>query len=119
MKFSVFWFALVLSLTTLPARAAERVVLITLDGVRCQEMFQGLDHSIWQAQNEGKAIEETELYRNFWAGTPEERRRRSGGEGVCRRRLGERQPGHRGTADLGRGRQACRDAEDHHRLREQ
>lgn len=35
-------------------------MLITLDGVRCQEMFQGLDHSTWQAQNEGKASEETE-----------------------------------------------------------
>ncbi len=76
MKLSVFWFAIAMSLTALPVWAAERVVLITLDGVRCQEMFQGMDRSVWQAQNEGKAIEETELYKLYWAETPEERRRK-------------------------------------------
>lgn len=56
------------------ASVAERVILITLDGVRCQEMFQGLDLETWQAHNEGKDITATPLYERFWAETPEERR---------------------------------------------
>jgi len=56
------------------APVAERVILITLDGVRCQEMFQGLDLETWQAHNEGKDITATPLYQRFWADTPEERR---------------------------------------------
>lgn len=70
------WFAFSLCLVLLPAAAAERLVLVTLDGVRCQELFQGMDRSVWQAQNEEKPIEETGLYKKFWAATPEERRRK-------------------------------------------
>lgn len=56
------------------AAVAERVILVTMDGVRCQEMFQGLDRDTWQAHNEGKDLTTTDLYRRFWAETPEERR---------------------------------------------
>lgn len=69
----VFASALLLLLFA-PAFAAERVILVTLDGVRCQEMFQGLDLETWQAQNEGKDITATDLYKTYWADTPEERR---------------------------------------------
>ena len=66
---------LALRITTIAA-PADRLILITLDGVRCQEIFQGMDRAVWQAQNEGKAIAETELYTKFWADTPEDRRRK-------------------------------------------
>lgn len=76
MKRTLKWLWFALGLAILPARPADRLVLITLDGVRCQEIFQGMDRAVWQAQNEGKAVEETELHQKFWAETPEERRRK-------------------------------------------
>lgn len=70
---SLFAFlAFVVSLSAQPV--AERVILVTFDGVRCQEMFQGLDPEAWQAQNEGKDFAASALYARFWADTPEERR---------------------------------------------
>ncbi len=70
------WTVLALGLAILPVQAAERLILVTLDGVRCQEMFQGMDRAVWQAQNDGKPIEDTGLFKKFWAETPEERRRK-------------------------------------------
>ena len=63
------------SLGNLASEASTtNVILISMDGVRCQEMFQGMDREIWQVQNEGKEIAETDLYRDFWADTAIERR---------------------------------------------
>ncbi len=60
-------------LLTCPA-ASRNVILVTLDGVRCQEMFGGFQADVWRAQKDGEAIEDTELYKNFSAESPEERR---------------------------------------------
>jgi len=65
---------LLLAVGALRGAPAERAILVSFDGVRCQEMFQGLDPEVWQAQNEGKDITATGLYKKFWADTPEERR---------------------------------------------
>lgn len=70
----IIWLTVALVLPNL--HAADNVVLISLDGVRCQEMFQGMDAAVWQAQQEGKDIATTPLYQRFWAATPEERRLR-------------------------------------------
>lgn len=74
MKRIIFFCGVTLLAGVLSVRAAERAILVSLDGVRCQEMFQGLDPEVWQAQNEGKDIKTTDLYQKLWAETPEERR---------------------------------------------
>lgn len=57
-------------------RETEHLVLVTLDGARCEEVFGGLDLEVLRAATkEGKA-EETEVYRRYWAPTAEERRRK-------------------------------------------
>src|SRR5690606_29818756 len=54
---------------------ARNLILITLDGVRTQEIFGGLDLDILRSTlREGEAPESTRVYRDFWAPTPEERR---------------------------------------------
>jgi hypothetical protein len=55
----------------------DRVVLVTLDGARTQEMFGGLDLEVMQSVlREGQTLESHPTYRRFWATTPEERRRK-------------------------------------------
>jgi hypothetical protein len=56
--------------------AADRLVVVSLDGIRQEEMFGGLDRAILQSvlPNDRKA-EDHALYRTYWAPTPEERRR--------------------------------------------
>jgi hypothetical protein len=54
--------------------AADNLVLITLDGARTQELFQGLDAGIVKSMAKGGPVEEHPLYREFWAETPEARR---------------------------------------------
>lgn len=72
--------ALVLLLTvqtpvTAQTPRARNLILITLDGVRTQEIFGGLDLDILRSTlREGEAPESTRVYRDFWAPTPEERR---------------------------------------------
>jgi len=53
-------------------RAAENVVLITIDGVRWQELFRGLDPRL--AEHEDYAVRSDELMSAFWRGTAGERR---------------------------------------------
>jgi hypothetical protein len=54
----------------------RNVILITLDGVRIQEMFGGLDVEILRSTVRREPLEENELYRQYWAPTPEERRQK-------------------------------------------
>lgn len=69
--------ALLLCLAGRTADAAARnVILITLDGARTQEIFQGLDPAVLQARDPEKPVEQSDLYRKFWAPTPGERRAR-------------------------------------------
>src|SRR5262245_32715465 len=55
----------------------DAVVLITLDGARTQEIFGGLDAAVLKSTlKEDQKIEDSPLYKRFWAPTPEERRRK-------------------------------------------
>ena len=55
---------------------SRNVILVTLDGVRVEEMFGGLDLAVLRSTVEKGAVEETTSYKNFWAPTPTERRER-------------------------------------------
>ncbi len=52
----------------------RNVILITLDGARTQEIFGGLDLAVLQYGSKEKKIEDSEVYKKYWAATPEERR---------------------------------------------
>ena len=59
------------------APSGDRVILITLDGARTQEIFGGLDVAILQSTlREGQTLENDATYKRFWAPTPEQRRRK-------------------------------------------
>lgn len=59
--------------TPLP-RAAERLIVISLDGVRVQEMFGGLDRDLLQALLPKQKVEDHPLYKTYWQPTAEGRR---------------------------------------------
>lgn len=52
----------------------ENVILITLDGVRTEEVFSGLDAGVLKSVVKKGDVEETTAYKKYWAPTPEERR---------------------------------------------
>jgi hypothetical protein len=52
----------------------ENVILITLDGARIQEVFGGLDLDILKDKTRRGKVEDTALYKKYWADTPEARR---------------------------------------------
>lgn len=52
----------------------KNVVLVTLDGVRIEEMFGGLEPVALGSTLKNGRVEESPLYQQFWAPTPEERR---------------------------------------------
>lgn len=54
----------------------HNVVLFTLDGVRPQEIFGGLDPDLARSLHPERTVEKMEPYRRLWAETPEERRLR-------------------------------------------
>lgn len=55
----------------------DHVVLVTLDGLRVEEMFGGLDAAILQSTlGKDKKLEATDAWRRFGAATPEARRER-------------------------------------------
>ena len=57
--------------------AGDSVVLITLDGVRTEELFGGLDLDVLRSTTKApQMVEDTISYRRFWAPSPEERRRK-------------------------------------------
>jgi Metalloenzyme superfamily len=63
--------------TCLPADAqnnTQNVILITLDGARNEEIFGGLDLEILKSITKEGFVEETPLYKKYWAPTPGERR---------------------------------------------
>jgi hypothetical protein len=81
-------FALVCTIATLmaawvpadsqtPLATGERLILVTLDGSRIQEMFGGLDVEVLRSTlPKGAAVESDPTYRRFYASTPEARRRK-------------------------------------------
>ena len=55
----------------------DRVVLITLDGARTEEMFGGLDLEILKSTlKDGATLESDPTYKRFWASDAKERRRK-------------------------------------------
>jgi hypothetical protein len=56
------------------ARATRNVVLVTLDGVRVQELFGGMDATIADAGDDGGVYEPDVTRERYWRRTPEERR---------------------------------------------
>ena len=56
------------------ARPPMHAVLVTLDGVRIEEMFGGLDEAVLRSTVSKGRIEDTAAYRRYWAATPEQRR---------------------------------------------
>ena len=55
--------------------AGERVILVTLDGTRTEEMFGGLDATILKSTlKDGQTLESTPTFKRFWADTREKRR---------------------------------------------
>ncbi len=70
---------LALSVVTLAATVLAQpppaVILFTLDGARIEEMFFGVDAAILRAQSKpGQRLEDHELYKRYWAPTPQARR---------------------------------------------
>ena len=59
--------------TPLP-QLAERLVVVSFDGVRVQEMFGGLDRDLFQAILGKTPVESHPLHEAFWAPTAEARR---------------------------------------------
>ena len=57
-------------------RRTENVVLVTLDGARRQEIFGGLDRDILKSTAGTAPVESLAVYKEYWADTPEERRRK-------------------------------------------
>ena len=70
----ILLFLFVFVATAIAQNKTENVILVTLDGPRTQEIFGGLDLSILQAKTTRGKVEDTELYKKYWAATPEERR---------------------------------------------
>ncbi len=61
---------------TASGQAAHNVVLVTIDGVRVQELFAGYDTIVAGADKEFNGIRSPEQLRSeYWRDTPEERRR--------------------------------------------
>ena len=69
---------LIAVLTPLPPLAGQamerRVIAVTLDGMRWQEVFGGADRSLIVGESGGVA-DTTYTLTRFWRGSPEERRR--------------------------------------------
>ena len=58
-----------------PADTGQRVILVTLDGARVEEMFGGLDPAVLSSTLGPKArLEDQPVHKRFWAPTPEARR---------------------------------------------
>jgi hypothetical protein len=72
---SCILFCLVCLLNPLRAEPrTENLILIVMDGVRTEEMFHGADLDLLKARARKKPVEETKLYKQFWAESPQERR---------------------------------------------
>lgn len=63
--------------TARQSEVADNVVLVTLDGVRTEEVFGGLDAEVLASTlGDGQRLEASAAYQRFWAPTREERRRK-------------------------------------------
>jgi len=58
----------------LAAEPVRNVVLVTLDGVRVQEMFGGADIAVMKDLARGAPLEGNKTYQRYWAPSAEERR---------------------------------------------
>src|SRR5436853_1491646 len=67
-------FAFVLACAASAQTKTENVILITFDGARAQEIFGGLDLDILKDKTQRGKVEDTALYKKYWADTPEARR---------------------------------------------
>lgn len=65
-----------LSISAVAQTRTENVILITLDGARTQEIFGGLDLDILRDKTKKGRVEDTALYKKYYAATPEERRQK-------------------------------------------
>ena len=55
----------------------ERIVLVTIDGARTEEIFGGIDLAVLQStRRDSQRNEDSPAYQRYWAPTREERRRR-------------------------------------------
>jgi hypothetical protein len=62
--------------TTADPRGIRNLVLVTLDGVRVEEMFDGMDRDVLaRSLPSYQTLETSAVYKRYWADTPEERRR--------------------------------------------
>lgn len=52
----------------------EKLILVTLDGVRCEELFHGLDEAVMKHFASKRELKTIATYRKFWADSPKERR---------------------------------------------
>src|SRR5262245_56341461 len=57
-----------------PPGKTENVILITLDGARTQGVFGGLDLEVLKSKTKKGSVEETPLYKKYYAESPEKRR---------------------------------------------
>lgn len=65
---------LILTCAAFAQGKTENVILITLDGARTQEVFGGIDLEILKDKTRRGRVEDSPLYKKYWAETPEERR---------------------------------------------
>ncbi len=70
---SLCWLCLFASLISAQPKT-ENVILITLDGARTEEVFGGLDLDVLKSKTKRGKVEDTALYKQFYAATSEERR---------------------------------------------
>jgi hypothetical protein len=72
----LLWFAATAPTPSSAQQAdGDRVVLITIDGARTEEIFGGLDLNVLKSTLKvGQSLEADPTYKRFWAGTAEERR---------------------------------------------
>ncbi|MGE0884141.1 MAG: phosphoglyceromutase [Blastocatellales bacterium] len=68
------FFLLAFVVLTFAQSKTENVILITLDGARTQEVFGGLDLDILKDKTRRGKVEDSALYKKYWAATAEERR---------------------------------------------
>ncbi len=75
-KYCILQIAVLLSLTcsAFAQTRTENVILITLDGARTQEVFGGIDIDILKDKTRRGKVEDSALYKKYWADTAEERR---------------------------------------------
>lgn len=79
-RFALLVVAALVAGHVVPARTAapppQHVVLITLDGVRTEDMFGGLDEAILRSVTSDGRAEDTDTWRRYWAPNAQERRER-------------------------------------------